>query len=76
MTVTDKIKRIQIPDFFDLDRGEREIRRASGIVFQGTSTDELLTGEENIRLHAMLYGLFPFRPLYSLMPDGYKKRVR
>jgi ABC-2 type transport system ATP-binding protein len=35
-----------------------------------------LTAEENIRFHAILYGLYPFRPLYSLMPESYKKRLQ
>ena len=60
---------------FDLDKNEKEIRQSIGVIFQNHSLDKNLTGEENIRFHASLYGLHPFRPLYALMPDEYKKRV-
>ncbi|HLI00278.1 MAG TPA: ABC transporter ATP-binding protein [Acidimicrobiales bacterium] len=51
------------------------VRGAVGIVFQGPSLDLNLTAEENLRLHAILYGLFPWRPSYRLMPAGYRRRV-
>src|SRR5262249_14787869 len=35
-----------------------------------------LTAEENIRLHATLYGLYPFRPAFGFMPAQYKQQVR
>jgi ABC-2 type transport system ATP-binding protein len=35
-----------------------------------------LTGEENVRLHVVLYGLFPYRPAYRLMPADYRSQVR
>lgn len=60
---------------FDIDRESSKVRRNVGIIFQNPSLDLNLTAEENIRFHAILYGLYPFRPLYSLMPDSYKKRV-
>jgi ABC-2 type transport system ATP-binding protein len=60
---------------YDLDGQEKEIRRRIGVIFQGSSIDDNLTAEENIRLHAMLYGVFSFRPYYSLMPVGYKNKV-
>ena len=60
---------------YDLERDEHAIRRTSGVVFQGSCVDLNLTAEENIRFHAFLYGLYPFRPLYSLMPRGYRARV-
>ncbi|MGH2718090.1 MAG: ABC transporter ATP-binding protein [Actinomycetota bacterium] len=53
----------------------REIRRRVGIVFQGSSLDLNLTAEENVRLHAVLYGLYPWRPLYRLMPSGYRHQI-
>jgi len=53
----------------------REVRRKVGIVFQGPSLDVNLTAEENLRLHAVLYGLYPWRPLYRLMPGAYRARV-
>jgi ABC-2 type transport system ATP-binding protein len=34
-----------------------------------------LTAEENIRLHALLYGLYPYRPAYRLMPPEYRRQV-
>src|SRR5262249_40078827 len=52
------------------------IRRDLGIVFQQQSLDLKLTAEENIRLHAVLYGLYPWRPLYRLMPAGYRRHVQ
>lgn len=60
---------------FDIDKQSSKVRRNVGIIFQNPSLDLNLTAEENIRFHAILYGLYPFRPLYSLMPDSYKKRV-
>src|SRR5204863_1840988 len=33
------------------------------------------TAEENVRFHAVLYGLYPFRPTYGLMPRAYKRQV-
>jgi ABC-2 type transport system ATP-binding protein len=53
-----------------------EVRRHIGIVFQRPSLDLNLTAEENVRLHALLYGLYPYRPAFALMPSSYKKRVQ
>jgi len=52
------------------------IRGSIGIVFQQPALDVNLTAEENIRLHAILYGLYPWRPWYRLMPAGYRRQVR
>jgi ABC-2 type transport system ATP-binding protein len=52
------------------------VRRAVGIIFQKPSLDLNLTAEENVRLHAILYGLFPYRPFFPLMPIAYRDRVR
>jgi ABC-2 type transport system ATP-binding protein len=60
---------------YDLDTDEHDIRRNIGVIFQGPSLDDNLTAEENIRLHAMLYGIFPFRPLYGLTSKIYRDRV-
>ena len=38
------------------------MRRQLGVVFQQPSLDLNLTAEENIRMHAVLYGLYPWRP--------------
>jgi ABC-2 type transport system ATP-binding protein len=52
-----------------------KVRREVGIIFQRPSLDRNLTAEENVRLHAILYGLFSFRPTYGLMPGAYKQRL-
>lgn len=60
---------------YDLEKEHSRVRRNIGVIFQNPSLDRNLTAEENIRFHAILYGLFPFRPTFSLMPGAYKKRV-
>ena len=60
----------------DLAAEQGCVRRELGIVFQQPSLDLNLTAEENIRLHAVLYGLYPWRPLYRLMPAGYRRQVQ
>jgi ABC-2 type transport system ATP-binding protein len=60
---------------FDLDKDASKVRQNIGVIFQNPSLDLNLTAEENIRFHAVLYGLYTFRPVYSMMPDVYKKRV-
>ena len=60
----------------DIVRDARAVRRQIGIIFQHPSLDLNLTAEENIRFHAVLYGLYPFRPLFTLMPRHYRQRVR
>lgn len=62
-------------DGHNLDKEASSIRRKLGIIFQNPSLDRNLTAEENIRFHATLYGLYPFRPTFSLMPEAYKKKV-
>jgi ABC-2 type transport system ATP-binding protein len=52
------------------------VRRCVGIIFQQPSLDLNLTAEENVRFHAVLYGLYPFRPAFALMPSAYKQQVR
>jgi ABC-2 type transport system ATP-binding protein len=60
----------------DLVTDSGGVRRAVGIIFQKPSLDLNLTAEENVRLHAILYGLFPYRPFFQLMPIEYRDRVR
>ena len=60
----------------DLAGGAARVRREIGVVFQQPSLDLNLTAEENVRLHAVLYGLYPWRPCYRLMPSGYRNQVR
>jgi ABC-2 type transport system ATP-binding protein len=52
-----------------------EVRRRVGIIFQQPSLDLNLTGEHNVRLHAILYGLAPYRPSYRAMPPSYRTSV-
>jgi ABC-2 type transport system ATP-binding protein len=59
----------------DPDRDAGTVRQDLGIIFQNPSLDLNLTGEENIRLHAVLYGIYPFRPTYAWMPKAYKQQV-
>ena len=51
------------------------VRRSVGIIFQSPSLDLNLTGEQNVRLHAILYGLFPYRPSYRAMPAAYRRAI-
>ncbi|MGB6583332.1 MAG: ATP-binding cassette domain-containing protein [Streptosporangiaceae bacterium] len=60
----------------DLSAEQGGARRELGIVFQQPSLDLNLTAEENIRLHAVLYGLYPWRPTYRMMPAGYRRQVQ
>jgi ABC-2 type transport system ATP-binding protein len=59
----------------DVRREQSEVRRRVGIIFQTPSLDQNLTAEENIRLHAIMYGVYPYRPMYRLMPAEYRARV-
>jgi ABC-2 type transport system ATP-binding protein len=60
----------------DLARAANRVRREVGIIFQRPSLDMNLTAEENVRFHAILYGLYPFRPGFALMPRAYRDQVR
>jgi len=51
------------------------VRAQVGIIFQKPSIDLNLSGEENVRFHAILYGLYPYRPLYRMMPPEYRRQV-
>ncbi len=42
---------------FDVLRNPGKVRESIGMVFQDPSSDELLTGYENLKLHALLYDL-------------------
>ncbi|HEX3082790.1 MAG TPA: ABC transporter ATP-binding protein [Candidatus Saccharimonadia bacterium] len=61
---------------FDLDKKSKAVRANVGIIFQNPSLDLDLTAEENIRLHASLYGEYAFRPAYRLMPKAYQQKVK
>ncbi len=60
----------------DVIREPSAVRDNVGIIFQKPSLDLNLTAEENIRFHATLYGLYPYRPLYALMPRSYREQVQ
>jgi ABC-2 type transport system ATP-binding protein len=59
----------------DVVTDQARVRREVGVVFQQPSLDANLTAEENIRLHAVLYGCYPWRPSWRLMPDAYRRQV-
>jgi ABC-2 type transport system ATP-binding protein len=61
---------------YDVTRSASEVRQNIGIIFQQPSLDFNLSAEENIRFHAILYGLFPFRPTFLSMPRAYRDRVQ
>lgn len=60
---------------FDVDKEQTQVRQKIGIIFQNPSLDLNLSAEENIRFHALIYNLFPFRPSFSLMPKKYQDLV-
>jgi ABC-2 type transport system ATP-binding protein len=60
---------------YDIEREASAVRRKIGINFQAPSLDMNLSAEENIRFHAFLYSLYPFRPSYRMMPQAYKEQV-
>jgi ABC-2 type transport system ATP-binding protein len=59
----------------DLVTEASEVRRTVGIIFQRPSLDQNLTGEENVRLHAILYGVHSYAPAFRLMDAAYRRRV-
>jgi ABC-2 type transport system ATP-binding protein len=61
---------------FDVVKSSSEVRQNIGIIFQQPSLDLNLTAEENIRFHAILYGLHPFQPTFGMMPRAYRDRVQ
>lgn len=42
---------------FDIRRQPHEVRKSIGVVFQDPSSDDILTGRENLYLHALMYGV-------------------
>src|SRR2546429_9097207 len=48
----------------DAVRDPAGVRARVGIIFQQHSLDLNLSGEENVRFHAILYGLYPYRPFF------------
>ncbi|CAN5371190.1 ATP-binding cassette domain-containing protein [soil metagenome] len=62
-------------DELDIVREASAVRRKVGIIFQRPSLDKNLTGEENVRFHAVLYGVYPYAPSHRLMPAAYRRQV-
>jgi ABC-2 type transport system ATP-binding protein len=60
----------------DITRESSAVRRIVGIIFQKPSLDMNLTAEENVRFHAILYGLYAYAPTFALMPATYRKQVQ
>lgn len=60
---------------YDVVGEASKVRQHIGVIFQKPSLDLNLTAEENVRMHAVLYGLYRFRPTFSTMPDAYQRRI-
>ncbi|MCL2654970.1 MAG: ATP-binding cassette domain-containing protein [Coriobacteriia bacterium] len=60
---------------YDVAREARRVREHIGIIFQRPSLDQQLTAEQNIRIHACMYGVYAYRPTFKLMPKSYRDRV-
>ena len=60
---------------YDIAKEASAVRNNIGIIFQNPSLDLNLSAEENVRFHALLYGLFPFRPSFKSMPTAYQQRI-
>ena len=61
---------------FDVVQNPGAVRQQVGIIFQRPSLDLNLTAEENVRFHVILYGLHPFRPTFSSMPQAYRQQIQ
>lgn len=60
----------------DVTSQDRLVRQQIGVIAQRSSLDTSLTAEQNIRIHACLYGLYGYRPAFRSMPADYQRRVR
>jgi ABC-2 type transport system ATP-binding protein len=60
----------------DVAADQAAVRRQIGVVFQQPALDQNLSAEENLRLHAILYGLHLWRPSERLMSRAYREQVR
>ena len=56
-------------DGHDVVKHPIEVRRCIGFVFQDPSSDDLLTGRENLYLHALMYGV-PEREINTKIDEG------
>ncbi len=62
-------------DGHDIVAEASTVRRLVGIIFQRPSLDVNLTGEENVRFHAVLYGQYGYAPVYRLMDRRYRQQL-
>ena len=62
-------------DGLDVVADAAAVRQRVGIIFQRPSLDRNLTGEENVRFHAVLYGLYPYAPAFRMMAAAYREQV-
>lgn len=60
---------------FDTVKQSTQVRQNIGVVYQNASLDNNLTAEENLRSHAVLYGITPFSLTYNGTSSEYKKKV-
>ena len=60
---------------YDINSQAKDVRQNIGIIFQNPSLDLNLSGEENIRLHVNLYGVYSYKPLFRFMPQEYQSKV-
>jgi ABC-2 type transport system ATP-binding protein len=60
---------------YDVATQAAAVRSQVGIIFQHPSLDQNLSAEQNIRFHAVLYGLYPFRFTFHSMPKAYRQQV-
>lgn len=59
----------------DVETQPQLVRAKIGVIFQNPSLDLNLTAEENVRFHAMLYGVYRYAPTFGLMPKVYRDKV-
>jgi ABC-2 type transport system ATP-binding protein len=62
-------------DGHDIVAEASTVRSLAGIIFQRPSLDVNLTGEENVRFHAVLYGQYGYAPFYRLMDHRYRRQL-
>src|SRR5437764_5279807 len=60
----------------DAVRDHVGVRARVGIIFQQHSLVLNLSGEDNVRFHAILSGLSPYRPFFRAMPREYREQLR
>ena len=62
-------------DGHDIVTEASTVRSLTGIIFQRPSLDVNLTGEENVRFHAVLYGQYGYAPFYRMMDHRYRRQL-